>query len=376
MRERAGRFGRITAVAVKEFIQVSRDRLTLGTMIALPVMQLFLFGFAINTTPRHLPLAVLAQEESDVGRSIVGALVNTGFFQVVLKAGSEVEVEAAIRSGEAMFALEIPAGFERALRRGESPALLLSVDATDPVASGTALSAVEGIVASALAADRALPAEPTEPPFVILQHRRYNPAGSSQLNTVPGLLGTILTMSLLVFTALSVTREVEGGTMESLLSMPIRPTEIMLGKIVPYVLIGFFQATLIVMAGIFVFAVPVAGNLVLLAGLTTLFIATNLSIGYTFSTIARTQLQAVQMVMMFFLPNILLSGFMFPFAGMPLWARVVGEALPLTHFIRIVRGIMLKGAGLADLQTEAVALVGLMLLAMTVAVRRFRQTLD
>jgi ABC-2 type transport system permease protein len=215
-----------------------------------------------------------------------------------------------------------------------------------------------------------------QPSFEIRQHRRYNPAGSSQLNIVPGLLGTILTMTLLIFTALSVTREVERGTMESLLSMPIRPLEIMLGKIAPYVAVGFLQATLIVVAGVFVFGVPVLGSLWLLAALGMLFIATNLSIGYTFSTLAQNQLQAVQMAMMFFLPNILLSGFMFPFAGMPAWAQWVGEGLPLTHFLRIVRGIMLKDSGIAELQREALWLVGLMLVAMTIAVRRFRQTLD
>ena len=255
--------------------------------------------------------------------------------------------------------------------------MLVAADATDPVAAGSALGALEGVVRSALSRDRVTNlVAPAPAAFEIHQHRRFNPAGSSQLNIVPGLLGTILTMTMLIFTALSVTREVERGTMESLLAMPIRPLEIMLGKIAPYVAVGFLQASLIITAGVFAFGVPLLGNLALLAALSTLFIAANLSIGYTFSTLAQNQLQAVQMAMMFFLPNILLSGFMFPFAGMPVWAQWVGECLPLTHYIRIVRGIMLKGADLADLQRDGFWLAGLMLIAMTIAVSRFRQTLD
>ena len=373
----SGAFTRFWAMLVKEFIQLRRDRVTLATMITVPLMQLFLFGFAINTTPRDLPTAVLMQENTDVGRSIIAALRNTAFFDIRRVATSEAEVDSMLRAGSVLFVIEIPAGFERALRRGETPALLVAADATDPVAAGSALGALDGIVQTALSRDRMTnAAAPTPPPFEIRQHRRFNPAGSSQLNIVPGLLGTILTMTMLIFTALSVTREVERGTMESLLAMPIRPLEIMLGKIAPYVVVGFLQASLIVTAGVSVFGVPILGNLALLAALSTLFIAANLSIGYTFSTLAQNQLQAVQMAMMFFLPNILLSGFMFPFAGMPGWAQWVGECLPLTHYIRIVRGIMLKGSGMEDLRVDALWLTGLMLLAMLVAIRRFRQTLD
>ncbi len=353
-----GAFSRFFAMLMKEFIQLRRDRITLATMITVPLMQLFLFGYAINTTPRHLPTAVLLQENTDVGRSVLAALRNTAFFDIRHVATGEAELDSLLRSGVVLFAIEIPAGFERALRRGETPAMLVAADATDPVAAGSVLGALEGVVRSALSRDRVITVAASSPaPFEIRQHRRYNPAGSSQLNIVPGLLGTILTMTMLIFTALSVTREVERGTMESLLAMPIRPLEIMLGKIAPYVAVGFLQASLIITAG-------------------TLFIAANLSIGYTFSTLAQNQLQAVQMAMMFFLPNILLSGFMFPFAGMPVWAQWVGECLPLTHYIRIVRGIMLKGADLADLQRDGLWLAGLMLIAMTIAVRRFRQTLD
>ena len=372
-----GSVSRFLAMLMKEFIQLRRDRITLATMISVPLMQLFLFGYAINTTPRNLPTAVLLQENTDVGRSILAALRNTAFFDIRHVATSEAELDSLLRAGSVLFAIEIPAGFERALRRGETPAMLVAADATDPVAAGSALGALEGVVRSALSRDRVTHLlAPAPAAFEIRQHRRFNPAGSSQLNIVPGLLGTILTMTMLIFTALSVTREVERGTMESLLAMPIRPLEIMLGKIAPYVAVGFLQASLIVTAGVFAFGVPLLGNLALLAALSTLFIAANLSIGYTFSTLAQNQLQAVQMAMMFFLPNILLSGFMFPFAGMPVWAQWVGECLPLTHYIRIVRGIMLKGADLADLQRDGFWLAGLMLIAMTIAVSRFRQTLD
>jgi ABC-2 type transport system permease protein len=374
---RSGAASRSWAMLVKEFVQLKRDRITFATMIFIPVVQLLLFGFAINTTPRELPTAVLVHEGSDLARSILAALSNTSYFRVIKVARSEAEMDHWMRSGAILFGVEIPAGFERGVRRGDIPALLVAADASDPVAAGTALGALQGIVGTALARDRGLPETiQSVPAFEIRQHRRYNPAAVTSLNIVPGLLGTILTMTMLIFTALSVTREVERGTMENLLAMPIKPVEIMLGKIAPYIVIGFIQAALILVFGVLLFEVPVEGSGLLLALLSTLFIATNLSIGYTFSTIAQNQLQAIQMSFMFFLPNILLSGFMFPFAGMPTWAQWIGEALPLTHYIRIVRGIMLKGADLYDLQFEALALAALMLLAMTFAVRRFRRTLD
>lgn len=370
-------FARFWAMTVKEFIQMTRDRITLATMIMIPVMQLLLFGFAINTTPHDLPTAVLMRENSDVGRSILAALENTDFFEIRSTVTRAEDMDALLKSGEVLFAVEIPEGFERALRRGETPSLLVAADATDPVASGSALGALSGVVSSALANDRQIVfSEPSQPAFEIVQHRRYNPAGLSTLNIVPGLLGTILTMTLLIFTALAVTRELERGTMENLLSMPITPLEIMLGKIAPYVVIGLVQALIIIGAGIFVFAVPVLGDPLSLTAATLLFVVANLSIGYTFSTVAANQLQAIQMAMMFFLPNILLSGFMFPFSGMPDWAQWIGEALPLTHYIRVVRAIMLKGADIGDLTPDTLALCGLTLVAMLIAVRRFRRTLD
>src|SRR6266568_3591995 len=370
-----GFWRRSFAMVVKEFIQLRRDRVSFAMIVMIPVMQLLLFGFAINTTPRNLPTAVLLQEDSDLARSILKALENTAYFHFTREVHDVAEFDNLLLSGKVLFGVEIPRGFERAVRRGDHPALLVAADATDPVAAGSALGALGVVLQTALEHDLHT-GDPPSLPFEIRTHARYNPAASSRLNIVPGLVGTILTMTMLIFTALSVTREIERGTMESLLSMPITPVEIMLGKIVPYIIVGFVQAALIIGLGIGLFAVPVLGSLFLLAALSTLFITTNLSVGYTFSTIAQNQLQAMQMSMMFFLPNILLSGFMFPFAGMPNWAQWIGEALPLTHYIRIVRAIMLKGSGAQDLQTDAWALIGLTLFAMTIAVTRFRRTLD
>jgi len=366
---------RTEAMLIKEFIQLRRDRVSFAMIVMIPLMQLILFGYAINTTPRNLPTAVLLQEHSDLGRSVLKALQNTRYFKVTHQVEDEAEFDRLLASGTVLFGVEIPRGFERALRRGEKPALLVAADATDPVASGTAMGALGQVVRTALQNDRGLPVS-GQPLFEFRTHARYNPAAETALNIVPGLVGTILTMTMLIFTALSVTREIERGTMEALLAMPITPLEIMLGKIIPYVVVGFVQAALIIGTGVFLFHVPIYGSLMLLATLSTLFIAANLSIGYTFSTIAQNQLQAMQMSMMFFLPNILLSGFMFPFAGMPAWAQWIGEGLPLTHYIRIVRAIMLKGATFEDLHYDAMALFVLMLIAMTIAVLRFRRTLD
>ncbi|WP_316206097.1 ABC transporter permease [Bradyrhizobium sp. SZCCHNR3058] len=372
------RFGflhRTYAMLVKEFIQLRRDRVSFAMIVMIPVMQLLLFGYAINTTPHHLPAAVLLQEDSDLGRSILKALENTAYFRFTREVHDVNEFDDLLLSGKVLFGVEIPRGFERAVRRGDRPALLVAADATDPVAASSALSSLGMIVQTALAHDL-YTGDPVSLPFEIRAHARYNPAAESRLNIVPGLVGTILTMTMLIFTALSVTREIERGTMESLLSMPIKPMEVMLGKIIPYVLVGFLQASIIIGIGVLLFGVPVFGSLSLLALLSTLFIGANLSIGYTFSTLAQNQLQAMQLSMMFFLPSILLSGFMFPFLGMPQWAQYVGECLPLTHYLRIVRAIMLKGSTLQNLQYDAIALFALMLFAMTVAVLRFRRTLD
>jgi len=375
IRERFGFLRRSYAMLIKEFIQLKRDRVSFAMIVMLPVMQLMLFGYAINTTPHHLPSAVLLQEDSDLARSILKALENTAYFRFLYKVHDVEDFDNLLKSGKVLFGVEIPRGFERAVRRGDRPALLVAADATDPVAASAAIGSLGMIVQTALKHDLYI-GDPPEMPFEIRAHARYNPAASSSLNIVPGLVGTILTMTMLIFTALSVTREVERGTMESLLSMPIRPVEVMFGKIVPYVLVGFLQAFLIIGIGVGLFGVPVLGNLFLLALLSILFITTNLSIGYTISTLVQNQLQAMQMSMMFFLPSILLSGFMFPFAGMPTWAQYVGECLPLTHYLRIVRAIMLKGASMQNLRFDTLALAALMLLAMIIAVTRFRRTLD
>jgi ABC-2 type transport system permease protein len=375
IRDRFGFWRRSYAMVAKEFIQLRRDRVSFAMIVLIPVMQLLLFGYAINTTPHHLPSAVLLQEESDLGRSVLKALENTGYFRFIYEVHDVDEFDNLLKSGKVLFGVEIPRGFERAVRRGDKPALLVAADATDPIAASSALGSLGMLVQTALQHDLYI-GDPPALPFEIRAHARYNPAAESRLNIVPGLVGTILTMTMLIFTALSVTREIERGTMESLLSMPIKPVEVMLGKIIPYILVGFIQAFLIINIGVFLFGVPVIGNLFVLATLSTLFIATNLSIGYTFSTIAQNQLQAIQMSFMFFLPSILLSGFMFPFAGMPLWAQYLGEGLPLTHYLRIVRAIMLKGANVQNLRYDSLALAALMLIAMTIAVLRFRRTLD
>ena len=375
IRERFGFLRRSYAMLIKEFIQLRRDRVSFAMIVMLPVMQLMLFGYAINTTPHHLPSAVLLQEDSDLARSILKALENTAYFRFLYEVHDVDDFDNLLKSGKVLFGVEIPRGFERAVRRGDRPALLVAADATDPVAASAAIGSLGMVLQTALKHDLYI-GDPPDMPFEIRAHARYNPAAASSLNIVPGLVGTILTMTMLIFTALSVTREVERGTMESLLSMPIKPVEVMFGKIVPYVLVGFLQAFLIIGIGVGLFGVPVLGNLFLLALLSTLFITTNLAIGYTISTVVQNQLQAMQMSMMLFLPSILLSGFMFPFAGMPAWAQYLGEGLPLTHYLRIVRAIMLKGATMQNLRFDTLALAALMLLAMTIAVTRFRRTLD
>src|SRR5215813_6758659 len=374
-RDTFGFWRRSYAMLLKEFIQLKRDRVSFAMIVMIPVMQLLLFGYAINTTPRNLPAAVLLQEDSDLGRSILKALENTAYFKFTRTVHDVDEFDDLLKSGKVLFGVEIPRGFERAVRRGDRPALLVAADATDPVAASAALSSLSVVVQRALEHDLHI-GNPPSMPFEIRAHARYNPAASSRLNIVPGLVGTILTMTMLIFTALSVTREIERGTMESLLSMPIKPVEVMFGKIIPYVMVGFIQTAIIIGIGVLLFGVPIYGSLSLLAVLSTLFITTNLSIGYTFSTLAQNQLQAMQLSIMFFLPSILLSGFLFPFLGMPIWAQYVGEGLPLTHFLRIVRAIMLKGSTLQNLQYDALALFVLMLVAMTIAVTRFRRTLD
>jgi ABC-2 type transport system permease protein len=370
---------RLYAVFVKELIQLRRDRLTFATMIMIPVMQLILFGFAINSDPKHLPTALLDNDKTEFSRLFISSLRATDYFRFTNDLSSPAEIEPEILSGRVQFAVEIPQDFEKKLIRGENPAILVIADAADPTAVNGAAMALNGMVTQVFTRLLTGPLQTLaakNPPFEVRLQKRYNPAGETRFNIVPGLVGTILTLTMLIFTSLSVTREIERGTMETLLSMPINPVEIMLGKILPYASVGFFQMALIAGAARFIFFVPVVGSLWTFVALTMLFIVANLSVGYTFSTIARNQLQAMQMSFFFFLPSILLSGFMFPFRGMPDWAQDVGSILPLTHYLRIVRGVMLKGADFADLGADALALGAFTLAAMTIAVARFRQTLD
>lgn len=370
---------RLVAMFVKEFIQLRRDRPTFAMIVGIPLMQLLLFGYAINTDPKHLPTVVLTQDDSPIARALVGALRATDYFDIRYMARGEAEADQLILSNRAQFIIQIPPDFSRRLVRGERPPLLIVADATDPTATGGAVAAAVGAVTQAL--DRELTGPlatlaQAPPPFDLQVQRRYNPAGEARRNIVPGLIGTILTMTMLIYTALSVTREIERGTMEALLAMPVKPVEIMLGKIAPYVLVGAVQMATILTVAFFLFHVPVAGSLFVLGPLTLLFIIANLSLGYTLSTIAVNQLQAIQMTFFFFLPSMLLSGFLFPFHGMPVWAQYIGEALPLTHYLRIVRAVMLKGSGFADLAADGGALAVFALAAMSIAVMRFRQTLD
>jgi ABC-2 type transport system permease protein len=370
---------RLVAMFVKEFIQLRRDRPTLGMIVGIPLLQLLLFGYAINTDPKHLRTALLSSDDSPIARALVGALRATDYFDIRYFAQGEADADKLILSNKAQFVIQIPPDFSRRLVRGERPSVLLVADATDPTATAGAVAAALGAVTQAL--DRELTGPlatlaQNPPPFDLQVQRRYNPAGETRRNIVPGLIGTILTMTMLIYTALSVTREIERGTMEALLAMPVKPVEIMLGKITPYVLVGAVQMATILIVSSFLFRVPIVGSLFVLVPLTLLFIIANLSMGYTLSTIAANQLQAIQMTFFFFLPSMLLSGFLFPFYGMPRWAQVLGEVLPLTHYLRIVRSVMLKGSGFADLAADAGALAVFTLVAMSIAVMRFRQTLD
>ena len=363
----------------KEFIQLRRDRLTFAMIVGIPVLQLVLFGYAINSDPKHLPSAVLAADRSEFTRTIVSALRNSDYFDFITEARDEAEAERLMSLGEVQFVLTIPQGFTRALMRGERPALLVEADATDPMATSNAISAVNQIAQTALLRDLVGPlaalAAPTAP-FEVRVHARYNPEAVTQYNIVPGLMGVILTLTMVLMTGLAITRETERGTMENLLATPAMPIEVMTGKIVPYVLIGLVQVTLILGLARWLFQVPMLGNLVVLYGTVLLFIAANLTLGLTFSALARNQLQAMQMAVFFFLPSMLLSGFMFPFRGMPRWAQTVGEVLPLTHFLRIVRGVLLKGNGFADIAPQAWPIALFMLIVVVIGLRFFKSTLD
>ena len=370
---------RLLAMIVKEFIQLRRDRLTFAMMLGIPLIQLILFGFAINGDPKHLPTVIVAHEQTPFTRAIVQGLENSGYFQLVATDLGEAEADHWLEEGDAQFAVIIPAGFAKKLQRGERPQLLVAADATDPSATANAIGALQQLSQQWLQHEltgtlSALNGKAQ--PYEVVIQRRFNPEGLTQYNIVPGLLGVILTMTMIMMTALAVTREVERGTMENLLATPVRPLEVMLGKILPYVLIGFVQVAVILIVAELLFEVPFIGpGSWLLLGI-LVFIAANLSIGITISSVARNQTQAMQMTFFFFLPSMLLSGFMFPFRGMPFWAQQIGELLPLTHFIRLIRGIMLKGNGMAEMWPHLWPLLLFLFAMLLVGVLRFRKTLD
>jgi ABC-2 type transport system permease protein len=372
-------FHRLWAMVLKEFIQMRRDRVTFAMMVGIPLLQLTLFGFAINSDPKHLPTAIRDADHGPFARTLVAALRHSDYFALTHEAATEAETQRLLELGEVQFVVNIPVDFTRKLLRGERPTVLIEADATDPAATGPALNATRAIADTVF--DRDLPgplarlrAKPGPVDFEV--HAHYNPENITQYNVVPGLMGVVLTMTMVIITGLAITRERERGTMENILATPVRPFEVMVGKILPYIIVGYIQVTLILVAARFIFNVPMVGSLPLLYAVSLIFIAANLAVGITFSTLAQNQLQAVQMAFFFFLPSILLSGFMFPFRGMPEWAQWIGTCLPNTHFLRIVRGILLKGNGLAEIAPEIWPLLVFVAVAMTIGVKRYRQTLD
>ena len=370
-------FARLFAMLRKESLQMRRDRATVGLTVMLPLIQLFLFGYAINANPRHLPTGLIAAEHSTYERTLTAALQNTGYFDVVPLA-SERDGEEALARGDVLFVLNIPPGFSRRIDRGERPQVLMDADATDPTAIANATAAVVALNATVLNRDlsAAMRVQPTQPPFQIVMHARYNPEQLTALNIVPGLIGLILSFSTLVMTSLAITRERESGTMENLLATPVRPVEVMLGKIIPYVGLAYVQTALILAVSVTVFQVPVRGSIPLLLVALGVFIACNLAMGFAFSTIATTQMQAQQLAQFGLMPSIMLSGFIFPFAGMPGWARFIGEAVPLTHALRICRGILLKGNGLPQIWPDLWPMVLFATVVGVIAVSMYRETLD
>jgi ABC-2 type transport system permease protein len=372
-------FTRWWSVVLKEFLQLRRDRVTFAMIVGLPIIQLTLFGFAINTDPKHLPTAVIAGDDSTFTRSFVAAMKNSAYFEIVETLPDEEAGRRALAQGRVQFVLNIPADFSKRLLRGEHPSLLVEADATDPTATSLAARALPSLVDPVAAKDITGPLAHLNgkpPAFNVEVHNLYNPEGITQYNVVPGLMGVILTMTLVMMTGLAITRERERGTMENLLATPVLPVEVMTGKIVPYVFIGLIQSTIILVATSFVFGVPFQGSVIAIYLAALLFIAANLTVGITLSSLAQNQLQAMQLTMFYFLPNILLSGFMFPFAGMPKWAQFIGNLLPLTYFNRLIRGILLKGNGWADLWPSVWPILIFTVIVMAVALRFYRRTLD
>lgn len=356
-----------------------RDRLTFAMMIGIPLAQLILFGYAINSDPRHLPAAVLLADHGPEGRTLLKAIQNSTYIDFVRQAKTESEAHELLARGQVQFVINIPQNFTRDLLRGERPALLIEADATDPAATSNALSSLRSLLDTAFTHDFQGPLAylaGTPGPIDLRIHALYNPEAITQYNIVPGLMGVVLTLTMVIITGLAITRERESGTMENLLSMPIRPLEVLVGKLAPYILVGYIQIGLILVAARYLFSVPMIGSIALLLIVSLVFIAANLAVGITFSTVAQNQRQAMQMAMFFFLPSLLLSGFMFPFRGMPPWAQALGEIFPLTHFLRIIRGILLKGNGLNNVLFELWPIALFMAIALAIGVKRYRQTLD
>jgi ABC-2 type transport system permease protein len=372
-------FQRLRGIISKEFTQMRRDRLTFAMMLGIPLIQLTLFGYAINADPRHLPAAVLLADQGPQGRTVLQAMKNSTYFDFVREVKTEDEGHDLLARGQVQFVINIPQNFSRDFVRGDRPALLVEADATDPAATGNAIGSLGNLVTSALQNDLKGPLGPLaagNSPIDVRVHALYNPEVITQYNIVPGLMGVILTMTMIMITGLAITRERERGTMENLLSMPTRPSEVLIGKIVPYIMVGYIQVMVILLAAYFLFHVPIEGSVLLLLIVALVFIAANLAMGITFSTIAKNQLQAMQMTFFVFLPSILLSGFMFPFRGMPQWAQIVGEVFPLTHFLRIVRGILLKGNNVVDVSLQLWQIALFALIMLTIGIKRYRQTLD
>lgn len=372
-------WNRFCAIVRKEFIQMRRDRVTFAMMIGIPLMQLVLFGFAINSDPKHLPTVIVSGDQGPLVRDLVDGMRNSKYFHFVEPFPTEEEADRLLRMGEVQFVLHVPENFSRDFAKGLRPTLLLEADATDPSATGNAVGALRNLVNTVW--QRSLGGSlsyltPGELPVDLRIQPRYNPEGLTQYNIVPGLMGVVLTLTMVIITALAITRERERGTMETLLSTPARPVEVMVGKIAPYILVGYIQVGLIMAVALAVFHVPFQGNILLLAVSAFFFIAANLSMGILLSTIARNQLQAGQMAVFFFLPSLLLSGFMFPFRGMPEWAQWIGTALPLTHFLRIVRGIMLKGNGLVETAAHLWPIMLFTFVVIAAGSKFYRKTLD
>ncbi len=371
---------RIVAILSKEFIQLVRDRLTYAMIIGIPVIQLLLFGYAINSDPKHLPTAVLVQDNGQLSRSVIGALQRSDYFDIRYTARSPAEMDRLIERGAIQFAVTIPGDFTRRVVRKDNPQILVEADASDPAATGGAVSALLQLPSYALMHDLkgavATTTKDAGQPFQVVVQRRYNPESITSYNIVPGLVATILTMTLVMITSLAMTRETERGTMEMLLSTPVRPLEVMIGKLTPYVVVGVLQAVMIMILARLLFGVPVEGGWAALALGMFLFIIGSLSLGFLISTVARNQLQAMQMSFFYFLPSILLSGFLFPFRGMPLWAQWLGTTLPVTHMLRVVRGSMLKGVGIAEALPSLAALTLFVVIVAGIAVKQYRTTLD